>query len=437
MRCASVSGANGARELLQTLLNLSKPCGSAGWSAVWIGGYPAADAQGFGYEKGAYAMTYGVKLDPQPLTGDIGVRELVDNYLYAYNAARLRECCQLFARKMSQPDVTIGVTLTGALTPTGLGTAALVPLIRAGLIDWVVSTGANLYHDLHRSLGFELFNTSPNTNDLELREQHIIRIYDILFDQDVLLKSDAFLRQCIAGPEFQRAMSTAELHYLLGRYTKAREQALGTPYVSLLTAAYEAGVPLYTSSPGDSTIGMNVAAMALAGNKLRFDVERDVNETTAIVYKAKKSGGKSAVLILGGGSPKNFILQTEPQIQEIMGLAEKGHDYFIQITDARPDTGGLSGATPAEAMTWGKIDPDMLPDSVVCYTDSTIALPILAAYALSAAPQRPLKRLYDQRDALLAELQADYLSSNPPETAADLPEGAGGSAVGRATPLDQ
>jgi deoxyhypusine synthase len=357
-------------------------------------------------------MSYGVKLDPQPITGDIGVRELVDNFLYAYNAARLRECCQLFARKMAQEDVTIGVTLTGALTPTGLGTAALVPLIRAGLIDWVVSTGANLYHDMHRSLGFELWGTTPFVDDRELRERKLIRIYDILFDQDVLLESDEFLRQCIAGPEFQRSMGTAELHYLLGRYTQAREKALGTEYVSLLTAAHEAGVPLYTSSPGDSTIGMNVAAMELSGNKLKFDVERDVNETTAIVYDAKKKGGKSAVLILGGGSPKNFILQTEPQIQEIMGLAEKGHDYFIQITDARADTGGLSGATPSEAMTWGKVDPEQLPDTVVCYTDSTIALPIMAAYALACAPKRPLKRLYDQRDALLEALKRDYLANS-------------------------
>src|SRR5262245_47454052 len=206
-------------------------------------------------------MSYGVKLDPRPIAPGLSVRDLVDHHLYAYNAARLREACQLFARKIAQPDVTIGVTLTGALTPTGLGTAALVPLIRAGLIDWVVSTGANLYHDMHRSLGFELFNSSPFTNDHDLRERHIIRIYDILFDQDVLLKSDAFLRQCMAGPEFQHTMGTAELHYLLGRYTEAREQTLGTEYVSLLTAAYQAGVPLYTSSPGDSTIGMNVAAM--------------------------------------------------------------------------------------------------------------------------------------------------------------------------------
>lgn len=353
-------------------------------------------------------MAYGVKLDPSPIAAGLSVRDLVDNHLYAYNAARLREACQLFARKLAEPDVTIGVTLSGALTPTGLGAAAIVPLIRAGLVDWVVSTGANLYHDMHRSLGFELFGTTPNVNDVDLRERNIIRIYDILFDQDVLLKSDEFVRQCIAGPEFQRTMGTAELHYLLGRYTQARERALGTGHVSVLTAAYEAGVPLYTSSPGDSTIGMNVAAMALAGNQLRFDVERDVNETTAIVHRAKKSGGKSAVVIFGGGSPKNFILQTEPQLQEIMGISEKGHDYFMQFTDARPDTGGLSGATPSEAMTWGKVDPDQLPDTIVCYADSTIVLPILTAYALEVAGPRPLRRLYDQREDLMRELAEDY-----------------------------
>lgn len=379
-------------------------------------------------------MSYGIKLDPRPITPGLSVRDLVDQHLYSYNAARLREACQLFARKLAEPDVTIGVTLSGALTPTGLGTAALVPLIRAGLIDWVVSTGANLYHDMHRSLGFELWGTTPFVDDRELRDKKLIRIYDILFDQDVLLQSDEFLRQCIRGPEFQHAMGTAELHYLLGRYTQARERALNTEYVSVLTAAHEAGVPLYTSSPGDSTIGMNVAALALAGNKLSFDVERDVNETTAIVHRAKKSGGKSAVIIFGGGSPKNFILQTEPQLQEIMGIAEKGHDYFIQVTDARVDTGGLSGATPSEAMTWGKVDPEQLPDTVVCYCDSTIALPMMAAYALEVAGPRPLKRLYDRRDAMVDELRAAYTGASTPRSSDELYGGGGGTAVGRGTP---
>ena len=325
---------------------------------------------------------YGRKLDPQPMTSATTVRDLVDNHFFAYNSARLREACQLLSKHILQSDATVGITLSGALTPTGLGYSAMVPLIEAGHVDWIVSTGANLYHDIHRSLGFELFGTSPYVNDLELREGHIIRIYDILFDQDVLLKSDAFLRQVLQSAEFQRRMSTAELHYNLGKYVRAREQALGMSYRSMIGAAYEAGVPIYTSSPGDSTIGMNVAAMALGGSQLQFDVEADVNETTAIVHAAKQAGQQSAVVIFGGGSPKNFILQTEPQIQEIMGIPEKGHDYFIQITDARVDTGGLSGATPSEAMTWGKVDPEQLPDTIVCYTDSTIAMPIMAAYIL-------------------------------------------------------
>jgi deoxyhypusine synthase len=351
---------------------------------------------------------YGRKLAPGPLSGEVTVTQLVDDYLLSYNAGRLREATHLFAREILAPDVVVGVTLSGALTPTGLGTAAIVPLIDAGFIDWIVSTGANLYHDIHRSLGFELHGTTPFVDDVALRDQQLIRIYDILFDADVLYRTDAFVAEVIAAPEFQRRMGTAEFHYHLGRYIRERERLLGAPHRSVLGAAYEAGVPVYTSSPGDSSIGMNVAARRLKGNQLGFDPERDVNETAAIVYDAKKSGGKSAVVIFGGGSPKNFILQTEPQLQEIMGIAEEGHDYFIQITDARPDTGGLSGATPSEAVTWGKIDPDQLPSAVVCYLDSTVAMPILAAYALANHEPRPLRRLFDRRDALLEALTQAY-----------------------------
>jgi deoxyhypusine synthase len=154
---------------------------------------------------------------------------------------------------------------------------------------------------------------------------------------------------------------------------------------------------------------MNVAAMSLRESSLQFDVNRDVNQTAAIVYDAKSSGKTSSVFILGGGSPKNFMLQTEPQIQEVMGIEERGHDYFLQCTDARPDTGGLSGATPAEAVSWGKIDPDTLPDCVVCYADSTITLPLLTAYALDRVKPRKLKRLYLRRDAMLDRLKSQYI----------------------------
>ena len=136
-----------------------------------------------------------------------------------------------------------------------------------------------------------------------------------------------------------------------------------------------------------------------------IDPNADVNETASIVLGAKRGGGRSGVLICGGGSPKNFMLQTEPQIQEVLGIDEKGHDYFLQITDARPDTGGLSGATPAEAVSWGKIDPDRLPDAVVCYLDSTVALPLLTSYALAVRKKRPLRRLYDRRRELMDQLR--------------------------------
>lgn len=361
-------------------------------------------------------MSHGRKLDPRPLAGDISVTALVDEYFLAYNAARLREAAHVFTEKMLEDDVTVCLTLSGALTPTGLGYGALVPLVDAGFVDWIISTGANLYHDLHRSLGFALYQTSPFLDDVQLRDLNLIRIYDIVFDQDVLLESDAFVRRVLEAPEFQRRMGTAEMHYRLGKYVRAREQALGTDYRSLLGACYEAGVPVYTSSPGDSTFGMNVAALRLAGGEIGFDPELDVNETAALVYGAKADDGKSAVLILGGGSPKNFALQTEPQIQEIMGIPSAGHDYFVQITDARADTGGLSGATPSEAVTWGKVDPHQLADTVVCYTDSTIALPILASYALAKRTPRPARRLYDRRAELLAALGEAYRSHRPDDS---------------------
>jgi deoxyhypusine synthase len=203
-------------------------------------------------------------------------------------------------------------------------------------------------------------------------------------------------------------MSSAEYHYLLGGFVREREKALGLSRRSVLAAAHELEVPLYTSSPGDSSIGMNVAEQALAGSKLRFDVSADVNETAAIVLEAKRTGGRSGVLIVGGGSPKNFMLQTEPQIQEVLGIDERGHDFFLQMTDARPDTGGLSGATPAEAVSWGKIDPEQLPGTVVVYGDNSIALPVLTAYAKARHADRPLKRLHGRREAMMGRLLEEY-----------------------------
>jgi len=353
----------------------------------------------------------GARIDPNPITGRETVPELIDNAFLAYNAGRLGEACRLFTERMLADDVTVGMSLTGAMTPAGLGMSTIIPLLEAGFVDWIVSTGANLYHDAHFGLGLSMHRGSPFVDDVELREQGVVRIYDIFFDYEVLLSTDAYIREVSAGAEFQRPMSTAEYHYLLGGYILEREKALGIKRKSLLGVAHECAVPIYTSSPGDSSIGMNVAEQALAGSQLRFDPSADVNETSAIVFRAKVTGGKSGVLIVGGGSPKNFVLQTEPQIQEVLGISEKGHDYYLQITDARPDTGGLSGATPAEAVSWGKVDPDQLPGTVVCYLDNTVALPLLTSYALARRKPRRLKRLYQLRDEMMRQLTEEYLAA--------------------------
>lgn len=354
---------------------------------------------------------HGRRIAPLPINPQTTVVELIESSFQAYNAARLREGAQLFAERMLADDVTVGLTLTGALTPAGLGISAIIPLMEAGFIDWIISTGANLYHDAHFGLGLAMHRGSHQIDDVSLRQEGVVRIYDIFFDYDVLLSTDAFFREIIRAEEFQREMSTAEFHHLCGKYIAERERVLGLTNQSLLSAASRLGVPIYTSSPGDSSIGMNVAAMELQGGRLRLNPSADVNETASIVLAAKRGGGKSAIFICGGGSPKNFALQTEPQIQEVLGIEEKGHDYFLQVTDARPDTGGLSGATPAEAVSWGKIDPDLLPGTVVCYLDTTVALPLITAYAMAKHQPRPLKRLYDRRDEFMDILRDEYARS--------------------------
>jgi deoxyhypusine synthase len=358
----------------------------------------------------------GKMIVPAKISGDIKIDELVEKYFQAYNAARLSEACRVFVNRMLDDDVTIGMSLTGALTPAGLG-SSIKPLIENGFVDWIVSTGANMYHDTHFALGHSLYRGNPFVDDRVLRKQWVIRIYDVLFDADVLYHTDAFYRKLIMLPEFQKKISSSEFYYRVGKYLYYIEKKFGVKEMSVLSTAYKCGVPIYTSSPGDSSIGMNVAAVELEGSKMEFDVNRDVNETAAIVLNAKRKGnkgkpGKSAVLIFGGGSPKNFMLQTEPQIQEVLGIEEKGHDYFLQFTDARPDTGGLSGATPSGAVSWGKVDPDKLSDTIVCYSDTTIAMPILTAYALKKHKKRKLKRLAEKTDILLAFLYKEYVNAN-------------------------
>ena len=344
--------------------------------------------------------------------GSEEVARLIETYFNAYNAARLREACQLFARTLDD-GALVGVSLSGALTPAGLS-SILVPMMHAGFIDYVSSTGANLYHDLHFDLGHSIYrgtvDVATGAADVMLRKEGIIRIYDLLFPAEVLYKTDEWVYRVLMSDEFRgKTMGTSELHNRIGRYALETARQTGAR-PSILATAYELGLPVYCPSPGDSTLGMNVAALHASGRQSgpHVDPSIDVTEMAAVVLGGKRAGSPSSVVIFGGGAPKNFLLQTEPQIQEILGIEEKGHDVMIQFTDARPDTGGLSGATPAEAVSWGKIDPEKLPGCAVCYVDSTIAVPLLGAFVMARAKRRKPRRLYDRREELVSALIKEY-----------------------------
>jgi deoxyhypusine synthase len=348
--------------------------------------------------------------------GSSDVRHLVDQGFQAFNAGRLGEACRIFTDKMLDPesDTTIGLTMAGALTPAGLG-GCVIEMMERGLIDFIISTGANLYHDLHYALNFTLRRGSPFLDDVELYEAGIIRIYDVLFPATVLLETDEYIRDFLVRERLEGAMSSSEFHYRLGRDLAATHP--GCEEHSVVARAAALGVPIYTSSPGDSSIGMNIAYHELMnGGTLMIDPNRDVNEVCAIILAGKKNG----CIILGGGSPKNFYLQGQPTLWEVYGIPKGGNDFFIQITTDQVVWGGLSGATPSEAVSWGKVNPGVLPDTVVAYCDSTIAFPIFCEYAVaSERGRRARKELLHKRDAMLSELKRQALAATRSPRPAD------------------
>jgi len=363
----------------------------------------------------------GKRILPEPISKSTGIVELIDG-MDAYNGGRLRAACHLLKDKYSRQDVTIGLSLAGALTPAGLGPSAIIPLMNHGFVDWISATGANMYHDLHFAFNLPLHRGTHIVDDADLRHKGITRIYDILFDyKDVLVETDKRFMEILTRPEFQKEMGTREFYHHLGKVLNGTEKKNRLGQVSILAAAYRNAIPVFTSSPGDSTIGMNIAGLELLAEaadmqglfKLKINPSIDVNDSTAIILNAKRyENGETAVLLFGGGSPKNFMLQTEPQIQEVLMIPGAGQDYDINVTDARPDTGGLSGAPPSEAASWGKINPAKLEETVTAYLDVTVALPVMVAYVLQTTRPKKQKRLYDRAQELHEKLIKSYLENS-------------------------
>lgn len=338
------------------------------------------------------------QITPQVLKKGMTVSDLVNEYSRsgAFNAGRLAESCKLYCHMIDE-GATVGLTLSGAMTPTGMG-GILIALMENGFVDFIISTGANLYHDLHFALNLPIHQGDFRVDDTELYEAGIERIYDIFITDELLLKTDKFIQDVTDKFSPAEPVSTADYHYFLGKEVLANTPS---PSLSFVAQAAKHEVPIFVSSPGDSSIGMNLSYLKLQGKGIIIDTDLDVLQTTAIVFNSKKNG----VVSIGGGSPKNFYMQTQPTLAQILDINKGGHDYFIQITTDAPQWGGLSGATPTEAISWGKIRREEVKNHVVVYSDATIAMPILASYVLSERKRSKKKSLYRDLPTMTSDLK--------------------------------
>jgi len=332
----------------------------------------------------------------------MSVEQLVECYRgMGYNARRLAEACETFQR-MIEEEATICLTLSGAMTPVGMG-GVIMRLIEAGFIDWMASTGANLYHDLHRTFDLPMVQGYFDADDNALGRAGIARIYDVfIHDDKTLIATDRIVRKIFEGRKLPERFSTAVLHHILGEEVR---KLAPHPEKSLLAMAAEFDLPIYVPAQADSSLGMNLALNYLRGHPAEPSPSLDILESAAIVASGRKNGA----IEVGGGTPKNFFMQTQPMLWQILDQNKGGHDFFIQLTDARPDTGGLSGATPSEAKSWGKLK-DAVRNNVVVYGDATVALPVMAAWALAKCRPRPPKRLYEKRERLTQRIVKRYRS---------------------------
>lgn len=348
----------------------------------------------------------GRTINPLQLPGNEAVADLIDHVFAhsGFNGRRVAEGAHLYAH-MIERNATIAMTVAGAMTPIGMS-GVFISLIERGFIDFMIATGANLYHDLHRAYDMPMVQGSPEVDDNELADAGVARIYDVFIgEHETLMATDKVILEALEGFDASQPFSTAKLHHHLGQVLWKRAPH---PQRSLVAVAAKYDVPIYTSSPGDSSIGMNLIVPQLFGQNVNLNPMLDVIETAAIVRDAKLNG----VVEIGGGSPKNFYLQTQPTLHQIlMDSSKGGHDFFLQLTTDSPQWGGLSGATPGEARSWGKIK-DAFKNNVVVYSCASITFPLIAQYVLVRSKARQPRRLFTRLDEMIAELR-QYAEKNP------------------------
>lgn len=351
----------------------------------------------------------GKKIDPPNIYSNMSICDLISFYgSTGFNARRLSEAAKMF-KKMIDTEATICLTISGAMTPIGLG-KSISTMIEKGFVDWIITTGANAYHDLHFAYDLPVRQGHFDVDDDILYSKQIVRIYDVYIKEvETLQRQDDLIQDTIRKMNKRignsvKDISTADLSYRLGENAYHHSSF---PDKSFMVSAFKNEVPVYIPSLTDSSIGMNMIPLLFESSLPPLNLLSDISESAAILWKSKISGG----LELGGGVPKNFFQQTGPTLYQILKIKEGGHDYVIQLTDARPDTGGLSGATIQEGKSWGKIKTSHT-GNVIVYGDSSVYFPILCSYILSECKPRKPKRLYHWKDKFVKEMKDKYLKKN-------------------------
>src|SRR5205823_2752992 len=344
--------------------------------------------------------------------GRTDARDLLDHAFSAYVGRQVRTAYQLMRRSMAE-DASIFLTLSGAMTPAGLHQSCIIPLIERGVISCLTTTGANLYHDAHRIIGHAIREVNPDAGDLQLRLARVIRIYDLGFWEEALLDTDRLFSALLQGPDYQRRMTTPEFHALLGRDILEMEGALGVAQPSLLSSAYRHGVPIFVGAVQDGSIFLNAVKLRrLFPEQFKFeiDINEDVYSMAAVQHWARHHGSKRlAIWILGGGVPKNYTLQGEPLLDQILFVPTTGVDIDVQFCVDPVDNGALSSCPAGEGHTWGKVSVEAVEaGSVYVHTDVTAVFPWLT-HALLGDPKMKRKpaRLLDLLEAALKFLDRD------------------------------
>ncbi|MEX1310498.1 MAG: deoxyhypusine synthase family protein [Candidatus Sulfomarinibacteraceae bacterium] len=346
------------------------------------------------------------RVAPPAITGKERPEDLLRHAFPAFVGRQIRTAWELMARSLEE-DATVFATMSGAMTPAGLHQSCIVPMIESGMIDVLTTTGANLYHDAHRVIGHRIHEIRPDAGDTALRDARIIRIYDLGFSEDVLLDTDLLFAKILLEPEFQRPMTTPETNRLFGEHLHRLETELGIEEPCLLSACYQAGVPIFVGAPQDGSIFLNAVKLkALLGDDFRYSLDAlgDVTTMAALQWEAQQRG-TTAIWILGGGVPKNYTLQGEPTLSQIFELDARGFDIDVQFCVDPVDNGALSSCPAGEGHTWGKVSAECVEtSSVYAHCDVTAALPWITCALLGADLRRRPKRLIGRLDGALETL---------------------------------